>query len=178
MAYQTVHNHQTRHQTLTYLFFPNCAPHSNKFFCFALTKTSHRNGDSDGWRDGDSNERCDDDMTATTVMDGATVTGMAMDGATAMQQQRKAQWKCKCNDGNGRREGNGNGWRGSDVMAMTVMDGAMAMAMDGATEMQCQQKARRQRNGNNGDSNGRHDGGLAMTEADTRILPMPNLQEG
>jgi hypothetical protein len=63
-------------------------------------------------------------------------------------------------------------------MAMTVMDGATAMAIDGATETRRQRKARRQRDGDNGDSNGRHDGGLAMTAAVARILPTPNLREG
>jgi hypothetical protein len=87
MACQTVHNHQTRHQTLTYSFFFNCAPHSNKFFCFALIKTSHCDGDSDGRRNGDGDGRRDDNKTATTVMDGATAMAVAMDGATATQWQ-------------------------------------------------------------------------------------------
>jgi hypothetical protein len=89
MACQTVHNHQTYHQTLTYSFFSICAPYSNKFFCFALTKTSHRDGDGDGRRNGNGNGRRDDNTTATTVMDGATVTATVIDGATAMIRQRK-----------------------------------------------------------------------------------------
>jgi hypothetical protein len=72
------------------LIFSNCAPHSNKFFCFALTKTSHRNGYGNGRRDGDGDGRRDDDTTATTVMDGAMAMATAMDGAMAGQHQRKA----------------------------------------------------------------------------------------
>ncbi len=115
MACQTVHNHQTRHQTLTYSFFSNCAPHSNKFFCFALTKTLHRGSEGDGRRDGDGNGRRDDDTTATTVMDGAMAMVTAMDGATATQRQRKAQRQREGDDGDGRRGGNGE------------MDGVAAM---------------------------------------------------
>ena len=63
-------------------------------------------------------------------------------------------------------------------MAMTVMDGVTAMAMDGATETRRRRKARRQRDGDDGDSDGRHDGGLATTAADARILPTPNPREG
>jgi hypothetical protein len=178
MACQTVHNHQTRHQTLTYSFFFNCAPHSNKFLCFALTKTSHRNGNGDGRHNGDGDGRHDDNTTATTVMDGATATVTAMDGATAMQWQRKAQWQREGNDGDGRRDSNGSGRHGGNAMAMAAMDGATAMVMDGATKTQRQRKARRQLNGDNGDSDGRHNSGLTMTAADARILPMPNPQEG
>jgi hypothetical protein len=137
MACQTVHNHQTRHQTFTYSFFSNCASHSNKFFCFALTKTSHRDGDGDGRRDGDGNGRRDDNTTATTVMDGAMATAMAMDGAMATQWQWKARRQCKGNKGDGWHDGNDDGQHGSNAMAMTVMDGTTAMAMDGATETRC-----------------------------------------
>jgi hypothetical protein len=112
------------------------------------------------------------------VMDGSTATATAMDGATAMQRQWKARWQHKGNDGNRRRNGNGDGQRGGNAMAMTAMDGAMAMAMDGATETRRQWKAQRQCNGNDGDSDGRHNGGLATTAADARILLMPNPQEG
>jgi hypothetical protein len=178
MACQTVHNHQTCHQKLTYSFFSNCAPHSNKFFCFTLTKTSHRDGNGDGRRNGNGDGRQDDDTTATMVVDGATATTMAMDGAMATQRQQKAQWQRKGDNGDGRHDGNGDGRRGGNAMAMTAMDGTTAMAMDGTTEMQHQQKAQRQRNGDNGDSNGRHKGGLGTTVADGRILPTPNPRQG
>jgi hypothetical protein len=178
MACQTVHNHQMHHQTLTYSFFSNCAPHSNKFFCFALTKTSHRDGNSDGWRNGNGDGRRNDNTMATTVMDGAMATAMAMDSAMAMQRQWNAQWQCEGNDGDGRRDSNGDGRCSSNAMAITAMDGATAMAMDGATETQCQWNAQWQRNGNDGDSDGRHDGRLETTAADARILPMPNPWEG
>ncbi len=115
---------------------------------------------------------------ATAVMDGATATATVMDGAMATHRQRKAQRQRKGNDGDGRHDGNGDGWRSGNAMAMTAMDGPTAMAMDGATEMQCRWKAWRQRNSDDGDSNGRHDGGLAMTTADVRILPTPNLRDG
>ncbi len=131
---QTVHNHQTHHQTLPYSFFSNCAPHSNKFVCFALTKTSHHDGDGNGRCDGNGDGRRNNDTMATTVMDGATATATAMDGATATQRQRKARRQHEGDDGDGRRDGNGDGWHGSNAMAMTAMDGATAMAMDGAME--------------------------------------------
>ncbi len=161
----------------THSFFPNWAPHSNKFFCFALTKTSHRDGDGDGQRNGNGNGRHEDNTTATTVMDGAMATATAIDGATATQWQRKARWQHEGNDGNGRHNGNGDGRRGSNAMAMMAMDGATVMAMDGATETQCRQKAQRQRDGNDNDSDGRHDSRLAMTVADARILPTLNPRE-
>jgi hypothetical protein len=141
MACRIVHNHQTHHQTLTYSFFSNCAPHSNKFFCFALTKTSHRNSNGNGRRNCNGNGRSDNNTIATTVMDGATTMATVIDGATATQWQWKAQWQYKGNNGNGQRDGNGDGRRSSDAMAMMEMDGATAMAMDGKTEMRCQQKA-------------------------------------
>jgi hypothetical protein len=140
MACQTVHNHQTHHQTLTYLFFSNCAPHSNKFFCFALTKTSHRDGNGDGRGDGDGDGRRGDNTTGTMVMDGGMAMATMMEGATATQWQQKARQQCEGDDGDGRCDGNGNGLRSGDVMAMTAMDGATAMAMDGTTETRCQWK--------------------------------------
>ena len=67
----------------------------------------------------DSNGWCDGDVTATTAMEGATVT----------QRQR---------DGNGMRKINGDKWRDGNATAMKRMDGAMATAMDGATAMAMQ----------------------------------------
>jgi hypothetical protein len=119
-----------------------------------------------------------DNTTATTVMEGATATAIAMDGAMAMQLQWKAQWQHEGNNGNGRRNGNGNGQQGGNAMAMAAMDGVMAMAMNGTMETRRQQKAQQQCDGNDGDSNGRQDDELSTTAADARILPTPNPQEG
>jgi hypothetical protein len=40
-----------------------------------------------------------------------------------------AQWQRGGDNGDGRRDGNGDGWRDSEVVAMTVMDGATATAI-------------------------------------------------
>jgi hypothetical protein len=90
-------------------------------------------GGGNGWRNGDGNG----EMTATKLMDGATATVTAMDGGTAMGWQQKAQWQydgdnvdgLHSGDGDGRHNGDGDGRCNNEVVAMTVMDGAMATAI-------------------------------------------------
>jgi hypothetical protein len=62
-------------------------------------------------------------------MDGAMATATSMDGAMVTRWQQKARWEQDGNNVVGLRigpDGDGNGRRDGEVVAMTVMDGATA----------------------------------------------------
>ena len=107
----------------------------------AMMLMGGHNSNGDGWRDGDGNGRNNGngDGEAMRLMAGTTAMAIAtaIDGVMVTQCRQKAQWQRNGNDvdglhggnSNGRRNRDGEGRRDGKVVAMGVLDRAMATAI-------------------------------------------------
>ena len=122
--------------------------------------SGRRDGNGNGQRDDNGDGRRNIDAMMTMAMD--SVRAAVINGAMAMQWQRKARRQCygngrhngdgRCNcygwhdsdsngvGGNGQHNGGGNGRCNGNVAATAVMDGVTAKKKDGRTKTQWQQQ--------------------------------------